>query len=440
MGILDLFKPKEESTPARIYELAVFSLGSELDLYRLSKHLGTVFGTPSWERFAGRRSVVFGLDEGLLAEEVPYKFTARLFEDGGGFVRLDLDLSQHKFDLDVGPLWRRRELSSALTRFLEAALSTRDPEGLKYAQGTDASLPRLGIVPERIAGELDFGFCTGSILVKIGVIPKQGFRLASDPAVALLDGVFYMESDDAETLGEIERWAYREGAASWHRLSLRRWLERMDDVRDSTHAGHVKDFARFLRRVNHFVIRERRFTSSRLPAAMLDAGSEFSMLAADFDPTSKRLMELFSVRQEDAVDATLSELKRLSGRQERLFAAWLVLAVVGGLLLGCLYLLFPGASWLWMIGAGAMIVFPLLTYYLWRFVRPKAKPHPGRLKRVADLARQRESLENTLEQVERDKGIPDDYREELLTRTQREISRLKRLEQEEGREFQDTLH
>lgn len=440
MGILDLFKAKEEPTPGRIVELAVFSLGSEFDLYRLSQHLATVFGTPSWERFGGRRSVLFGLDEGLLAEEVPYKFTARLFEDGGGFVRLDLDLSRHKFDLDVGPLWRRRELSSALARFLEAALSTRDPEGFKYAEGANASLLRLGIVPERIAGELDFGFSSGSVLVKVGVIPKEGIKLTGDPVVALLDGVFHMESDEEETLAEIERWAYREGAASWHRLSLRRWLERMDDVRDSAYAEHVKDFARFLRRVNHFIIRERKFFSSRLPAAMLEAGSEFSMLAADFDPTSRRLMELFSARQEDAVDATLSELKRLSARQERLFAAWLVLAVVGGLLLGCLYLLFPGAAWLWMIGAGAMIVFPLLTYYLWKFVRAKPQPDPKRARRISELTRRTESLEGMLEQVERDKTIPDEFKEELLVLNRRELARIRRLANEEGEDKTGALH
>ncbi len=429
MGIFDLFKEKETPTPERILELAVFSLGSETDLYRISQHLSLAFGAPAWERFAGRRSLVFNLDEGSLAAQIPYRLSARLFEDGGGFVRLDLDLSGHAFDVEEGILWRRRELSSALARFLEAALSTRDPEGLKHASGADEALARLGIVPERIAGELDFGFTPGSTLIKIGVLPKGGEKIASGPDTVLLDGVYYVESNDEETLREIERWVYREGASAWHRLSLRRWLERMDDVRSSLNRSHIKDFARFLRRVNRFVTRERRFTASHLPVPYLTVDSEFSLLTDDFDPTSRRLTELFSVRQEEAVDVALSELRRLSRKQEKLFVAWVVLVAVAGVFLGVLQLFFPQASWLWMIGAGALIIFPLGAYYLWAFLRRRSDPK--RAPRIAELKRRQAMLSEAVSRLEGDQGVPEEFREELLTRTRRELARLERLRSEE---------
>lgn len=429
MGIFDLFKEKETPTPDEILELAVFSLGSEADLYLISQHLSVGLGTPSWERFAGRRSLVFSLDEGSLAAQIPYKLTVRLFEDGGGFVRLDLDLSGHPFDVESGVLWRRREFSSALARFLEAALSTRDPEGLKHASGADEALARLGIVPERIAGELDFGFTQGSTLIKIGLLPKGGEKIASRPDAVVLDGVYYLESADEEALHEIERWSYREGASAWHRFSLRRWLERMDDVRASLNRDHLHDFARFLRRVNRFIIRERRFRASYLPVPYLEVGSEFALLAEDFDPTSRRLTELFSVRQEEAVDVALSELRRLSGKQERLFVAWVVLVAAAGVFLGVLQLFFPQASWLWMIGAGTLIVFPLGAYYLWAFLRRRSDPK--RAARLAELKRRQAMLSEAVSRLEGDQGVPDEFREELLTRTRRELARLERLRSEE---------
>ncbi len=428
MGLFDLFKEKEHA-PERIAEIAVFSLGSEADLYRLSQYLSVAYGAPSWERFAGRRSLLFSLDEGSIAGEIPYKLTVHIFEDGGGFVKLDLDLSAHDFDVDEGILWRRRELSSALARFLETALSTRDPEGLKHAQGADESLARLGITPERIAGELDFGFTPGSTLIKVGSLPKGGDKIASNPDTVFADGVYYMESANDATLREIERWLYREGASAWHRLSLRRWLERMDDVRSSLQRSHIKDFARFLRRVNRFITRERRFKALRLPVPYLAVNSEFSMLAEDFDPTSRRLSELFSVRQEDAVETALSELRRLSRKQERLFVAWVVLVAVAGIFLGVLQLFFPQASWLWMIGAGALIVFPLGAYYLWAYLRPKSDSK--RDARVAEFKRRQAMLTDTLSRLEGDEGVPDEFRDELLTRFRRELARLQRLIGEE---------
>jgi len=431
MGVFGLFGEKEAAVPKKMVELAVFSLGSEANLYRLSEHLGTVFGNPAWERFAGRRSLVFVLDEGELAAEIPYKLSVRLFEDGGGFVRLELDLAEHSFETDAGLLWHRRELSSALTRFLEAALSSRDPEALKHAPGAEAALARLGIVPERIAGELDFGFTPGSTLIKIGVLPDGGDTLAHGPEVVLKDRVFFVELEDGATLHELERWVYREGAAAWHRLSLRRWLERMDDVRTSLAKTHTRDFARFLRRVNRFLMRERRFGSTRLPVGYLEQSSEFTLLAEDFDPTSRRLSEIFSARQEDAVDATLRELKRLSFKQERLFAAWVVLVAVAGLFIGVLQLLFPGASWLWMIGAGAMVLFPLGAYYLWAALRGKPRPSPGREERLSALEERRLRLAELLSQLERDESVPQEFREELLTKIRRELARLERLGAEE---------
>jgi len=429
MGIFDLFKEKETPTPERILELAVFSLGSETDLYRISQHLSLAFGAPAWERFAGRRSLVFTLDGGSLAAQIPYKLTVRLFEDGGGFVRLDLDLSGHPFDVESGILWRRRELSSALARFLETALSTRDPEGLKHASGADEALARLGIVPERIAGELDFGFTQGSTLIKIGLLPKGGEKIASSPDAVLLDRVYYLESADEEALHEIERWSYREGASAWHRFSLRRWLERMDEVRASLNRAHLQDFARFLRRVNRFIIRERRFKASYLPVPYLEVGSEFALLAEDFDPTSRRLTELFSVRQEEAVDVALSELRRLSRKQERLFVAWVVLVAAAGVFLGVLQLFFPQASWLWMIGAGTLIVFPLGAYYLWAFLRRRSDPK--RAARIAELKRRQAMLSEAVSRLEGDQGVPEEFQEELLTRTRRELARIERFMEEE---------
>jgi hypothetical protein len=429
MGLFDIFKAKESPTPDKIVELAVFSLGSEADLYRMSQHLSVAFGAPAWERFGGRRTLVFTLDEGSLAAQIPYKLSAKLFEDGGGFVRLDLDLSGQAFDVDEGILWRRRELSSALARFLEAALSTRDPEGLKHSEGADESLARLGIVSERIAGELDFGFTPGSTLIKIGVLPKEGEKIISKPDTVLLDGVYHIELEDEEVLGEIERWTYREGASAWHRLSLRRWLERMDDVRSSLNRSHIKDFARFLRRVNRFITRERRFNAFYLPVPYLVVESEFSLLTDDFDPTSRRLTELFSVRQEEAVDAALSELRRLSRKQERLFVAWVVLVAAAGVFLGVLQLFFPQASWLWMIGAGALIIFPVGAYYLWAFLRRRTDSR--RNARIVELNRRHAILAESLSRLEKDETVPDEFRDELLTRARRELARIERLRSEE---------
>ncbi len=305
-----MFREKEPPAPKRIVELAVFSLGSEADLYRLSHHLSASLGNPGWERFSGRRSVVFILDKGNLADEVEYTLTVRLFEDGGGFVRLDLDLSKSALDMDQGLLWHRREFSQALTRLIEASLSTHDPEGLRHCEGADSTLYLTGITPERIAGELDFGFTQGTTIIKIGLLPETGEKLSASGDIFMHQGVFYLKADDENAIREMERWVYREGAASWHRLSLRRWLERMEDVRHSSQ-GNTRDFARFLRRVNHFIIRERRFQSPRLAASRLAEISEFALLSEDFDPTSRRLTDIFSIREEDAVRATLSELKRL---------------------------------------------------------------------------------------------------------------------------------
>ncbi|GEM_PF-2383430 len=431
MPLLDIFKEKQTPTPDKIVEIAVFSLGSEADLYQLGKHLEHIFGNPAWERFSGRRSLLFNIDSGYLAEEIPYSLSVRLFEDGGGLVRLDVDLKAHSFDIDTGLLWHRRELSSALSRFLEAALATRNPEEFKYLQGAESVLADLGIVPERIGGELDFGFTTGSAVIKIGMLPEDAEKISRKPDMAVKDDFYYLKEDHEQLLNDIVRWVYREKAASWHRLSLRRWLERMDDVRSSFSNSHVKDFARFIRRVNRFILRERRFVSKYLPVEDFDFNSEFSLLAEDFDPTSRRLSDIFSARQEDAVSATLSELKRLSAKQERLFAAWVVLVAVAGLFLGVIYLFFPGAAWLWMLGAGAMLLLPVGAYYLWAAFRRKAKPEPARSRRIKELERRQLMLSESLNNLKQDELVPDDIREEMLTRKGRELARLARLIDEE---------
>lgn len=427
-----MFREKEPPTPKRIVELAVFSLGSEADLYRLSQHLSVSFGNPGWERFAGRRSIVFILDKGSLAGEIDYTLAVRLFEDGGGVVRLDLDFSKSALDMEQGLLWHRREFSQALTRFIEASLSSHDPEELRHSETADSTLFLTGITPERIAGELDFGFTHGTAIIKIGLLPDSGEKLSASGDIFMHQGVYYLKVDDEEAIREIERWVYREGAASWHRLSLRRWLERMEDVR---HSGNTQDFARFLRRVNHFIIRERRFLSPRFLASRLSETSEFALLSEDFDPTSRRLTDIFSIREEDTVKATLSELKRLSFRQERLFAAWVVLVAVAGLFFSMLYLLFPGSWWLWIAGAGATLILPLAAYYLWGFIRSK-KPIPDskRSARIAELDQKCASISNLLAQIERDQGIPEDFRDEILTRQRRELARIEGLLRSESPE------
>lgn len=429
MGILDIFQPRETPTPGEIIELAVFSLGSEFDLFRLTAHLETVFGNPAWERFGRRRSVTFTLDEGKLAEEIPYILSVRLFEDGGGFVRLKLDLAHHNFDIDTGPLWHRRELSAALARFLEAALSTRNPEALKHSAGGGETLKRLGIVPECIAGELDFGFSEGTTIIKIGITPKKGVKLSSDPVIMLDKGVYHLRKESAGAISEIERWVYREGAATWHRLSLRRWLERMEDAANSCGEGHVKDFSNFLRRVNHFILRERRFTSAYLPAAMLEAGSSFSMLAADFNITSSRLLEILAVRRQDRIEATIAELNRQSVRQERLFAVGFASLVLGAVSMGLLKLFFPGLSWLWFIVAGVAVLLPVAGFFLYRTL--STGDEPRRKARVAELSERHLTLENLLDKIEHHQGVPDEFHDELKTRMHRELARVKRLQEEE---------
>lgn len=434
MGILDIFKEKEAPTPAKIVELAVFSLGSEADLYKLSQHLSVALGTSAWERFVRRRSLVFVLDEGKLAAEIPYKMTVRLFEDGGGVVKLDLDLSGKSFDIEEGVLWRRRELSAALTRFMEAALSTHDPEGIKHTPGAGAGLLRLGIVPERIAGELDFGFTPGSTVIKIGILPKKGEKLAGNPDLVSQDGILYLEKNDEDKIAELERWFYREGAAAWHRLSLRRWLERMDDVRSSASQVHAQDFARFLRRVNYFILRERRFRSAWLPVPYLEQSAEFTLLTADFDPTSRRLSDIFSARAEEVVTATVEELRRLSLKQEKLFAGWVVLIVVAAIFLG----LYPGATWQWIVGAAGMIVLSLGAYFLWGLIRRRPGKDARTDVKLSELDRRRRDIEQVLSTLEGDEKVPDDFRDELVTRKRRELARLARLRAEESRPNTDS--
>lgn len=87
-----------------------------------------------------------------------------------------------------------------------------------------------------------------------------------------------------------------------------------------------------------------------------------------------------------------------------------------------------------------MIVFPLLTYYLWKFVRAKPQPDPKRARRISELTRRTESLEGMLEQVERDKTIPDEFKEELLVLNRRELARIRRLANEEGEDKTGALH
>jgi hypothetical protein len=354
--------------------------------------------------------------------------TVRLFEDGGGLVRLDLDLSGKSFDIEEGVLWRRRELSAALARFMEAALSTHDPEGIKHTPGAGAGLLRLGIVPERIAGELDFGFTPGSTLIKIGILPKKGEKLTGNPDLISKDGVLYLEKNDSDKIAELERWFYREGAAAWHRLSLRRWLERMDDVRSSGSQVHAQDFARFLRRVNHFILRERRFRSAWLPVPYLEQSAEFALLTADFDPTSRRLSDIFSARAEEVVTKTVEELRRLSLKQERLFAGWVVLIVVAAIFLG----LYPGATWHWIVGAAGMIVLSLGAYFLWGIIRRKPGKDARKDTKLSELDRRCRDIEQVLISLESDEKVPDDFREELVTRKRRELSRLARLHAEES--------
>jgi len=425
--ILDIFKPKEKDTPEKIVEIAVFSLGSESDLYMLSGHLSAEFGNPAWERFAGRRSLLYILDDGLVAEEIPYKLTARLFEDGGGFVRLDLNLASHKFDLEQGILWHRREFSSALTRFLEAALATSDPESLKHTAGTDETLRQLGIEPERIAGELDFGFSPGSKLVKIGYIPKDGRMLKLSKQAVIRNGIFYISAGDKSTLSELERWCYREGASSWHLYSLRRWLERINEVRSSISKTLPGDFARFLRRVTRFILRERRFFSRLLDTSEIEPFSEFNLLASDFDSTSRRLSEIFSARQEEVVTKTLDALKKLSAKQEILFAAWVVLVGLAGLCFGILELITPGHPWLWIIGSSTLIVLPITAYLIWFLAKRGFRKKGKNLDRHNELSMRMKVLEQSLQNLEDDDEVPEEFREELLTRRRREMNRLKSL-------------
>lgn len=432
MGFLDLFREKEPPTPKKIVELAVFSLASELDLYRISRHLAGVFGNPGWERYAGRRSLVFILDEGNLADEIPYSLTSRLFEDGGGFVRLELDLSKSTLDIDQGLLWHRREFSNTLSRFIETALCSDNPEELRHSMEADPILLRSGLTPERIAGELDFGFSHGSTIVKIGLLPDAGEKLSAAGDIFISQGVFYLKSDEEEALAEIERWVYREGSASWHRLSLRRWLERMDDVRNTSSFANTTDFARFLRRVNHFILRERRFNSIKISFSRMEGSSEFELLVADFDPTSQRLTDVFSIKEEDTVASTLAELKRLSFRQERLFAAWVVLVATAGLFFSMLYLLFPGAWWFWLTGASATLILPLSAYYVWGLIkRKKEKPSKDNEVRISEFEKRIEDTQFIIAQIEQDQGIPQDIKDEILIRNRRELARTERLIKEE---------
>ena len=430
MRLLDIFNEKE-TTPESIVEIAVFSLGSETDLFILSGHLGKVFGNPAWEYFASRRSLFFILDEGKVADEIPYKLTVRIFEDGGGFVRLYLDLSNHKFDLDKGILWYRREFSSALTRFLEAVLETADPEALKHAPGSDDALRRLGLEPERIGGELDFGFAPGSRLIKVGQVPKDGRILRLSNQVVLQDGVFFMKSADEEVLTELARWCYREGVSSWHLYSLRRWLERINESAGSVSKGYTRDFARFLRRVNRFILRERRFFSGLLDISEIEPVSEFSLLARDFDPTSKRLSELFSSRQEEVVTAALEAMEKLSVKQERLFAAWVVLLGAAGLFFGILELLSPGHPWLWIVGSSILIVLPLTAYLLWARLSRRPVRSIGDEVKLVELERRVAVTQDSISLLERSEKVPDQMREELLVRRRRELRRLERLLEDE---------
>lgn len=109
--------------------------------------------------------------------------------------------------------------------------------------------------------------------------------------------------------------------------------------------------------------------------------------------------------------------------------AWVALVAAAGVFLGVLQLLYPQASWLWMIGAGALIIFPLGAYYLWAFLRRRSDPK--RAARLAELKRRQEILSESVSRLEGDQGVPEEFREELLTRTRRELARIERLRSEE---------
>ncbi|MBN2380781.1 hypothetical protein JXM67_13360 [candidate division WOR-3 bacterium] len=425
MRLLEIFKPKETASPERIVEFAVFSLGSEADLYALSTRLVQSLGTPAWERFAGRRSLEFVLDEGQVADQIPYRLTARLFEDGTGFVRLDLNLLNHKLDLEAGILWRRREFSSALTRFLEAVLGTNDPEKIRHAPGSDEGLRRSGIQPERIGVRLDFGFSKGSILIKIGPPPKDDGILRLSKEVSYKDGVFFLKSADETLLRELDRWCFREEASSWFFKSLRRWLEIIDD--SCINKSAIFGFSRFLRKVNRFILRERRFISKRLDTTQLEHYSEFAALASNFDITSRRLSEILLIRKEEATTNTLDALEKLSARKERLFAALVVLVGFAGLLFGALMLIFPAKPWLWTVGACGLVTLPSLAYLLWTRFRsmPKKRREPHDL--LQEFEKRESMLTESISQLEGDEGVPERFREELLDRYRSEKVRLEHM-------------
>ncbi len=106
----------------------------------------------------------------------------------------------------------------------------------------------------------------------------------------------------------------------------------------------------------------------------------------------------------------------------------MVLVAVAGLFFSMLYLLFPGSWWLWVAGAGATLILPLAAYYLWGFVRRiKPRKDPDRSKKLAELDQRCAGISTLLAQIERDQGIPEDFKDEILTRQRRELARVESL-------------
>jgi hypothetical protein len=164
----------------------------------------------------------------------------------------------------------------------------------------------------------------------------------------------------------------------------------------------------------------------------MEGSSEFELLVADFDPTSQRLTDVFSIKEEDTVASTLAELRRLSFRQERLFAAWVVLVATAGLFFSMLYLLFPGAWWFWLTGATATLILPLSAYYIWGLIkRKKETPPRDNEGRISELENRLEDTQFLIAQIEQDQGIPQDIKDEILIRNRRELARTERLIKEE---------
>ncbi|MBD3285153.1 hypothetical protein GF359_02075 [candidate division WOR-3 bacterium] len=439
MRILDIFKPREKDTPEKIIEIAVFSLGSAIDLYVLSAHLAEGFGTPAWERFAGRRSLVFILDEGEVASEIPYKLTARLFEEGGGYVKLELDLHSHKFDVDSGILWHRREFSSILTRFLQTALRTDDLEALRSVTESRDILRQLGIEPERLGGELNFGFDKGSILIKVGPVPDAEGIIKLGEKAAFGDGIIYLESGDTGSIPLLERWCYREGASSWHLSSLGLGLEYLNQVRSNVSTSMCYQFARFLRRINRFILKERRFPLRPIDMTKIESSSEFNNLVSDFDSTSRRLSELLLARREGISSRDLYALRRLITGQGLLAAALVLLVGFAGLFFGLSQLILHGLTWPWIAGLSALLILPGAAYLIWVFVRRgklKRREESDGLKEINDRLK---ILADYVESLEADENVPEDFREELVAIRCREINRLKYLVSEvsknPGRDF-----